>query len=575
MRKMELCPSVFNLYLKQYSISFLLNDIIAGIKIFLMLFPVAFSLAFFCGASPLQGIISCAVAAAIAAIFGGSKYQVSSIALPLCVVTFEIISKYQYKGLLFVAIFASIALILFGLLRMSDVLKHISYAFISAISVYVVLSIIISQTQYLLGINTVNSAQGLLENLGLLKASISKITTTGLMTGLAFLIPLLLIRMFCRGLFAFCIYIVAGSALAYVTDLGLIHKFIDINTIGKEFLSTQTIENIFSIPQGIPSQIFLANTLNYAFAVALVIAAEASFCTNVSGSLTGDRRLQTNMELMSSGLANFASVACGGLLVSPNIPLSIKNISFKSKTVISTITLAGLAFAFIYFNQILLKYIPLYCISSILIVFAISELFNKKISQYFNLRNNDSYIFLFTLIVAIYFGFISAIIVGFILSALFFSKRLINIKDATVHTTKNHDTGAIAFMSNKNGFSTNMAIPDYILNKIEVIQVTNVLFLNIAKVVEESLLAAGKFPSVLIVYFRNVPFLDGEAFASLKQLVKNAAQRECIVMVSGSNGILLDILQQKAESEKEGDVFGYIVPDFKEAIDKTVKRLKV
>ena len=82
-----------------------------------------------------------------------------------------------------------------------------------------------------------------------------------------------------------------------------------------------------------------------------------------------------------------------------------------------------------------------------------------------------------------------------------------------------------------------------------------------------------QFPSVLIIYFNNVPYFDGEAFDSLKDLVKMAKSKKATVMISGTNGMLLDILRQKASTEKYNDAFGYIIPDFKEAIRQTVARL--
>lgn len=178
-----------------------------------------------------------------------------------------------------------------------------------------------------------------------------------------------------------------------------------------------------------------------------------------------------------------------------------------------------------------------------------------------------------TLIIAIYFGFTPATIVGFTLSCIIFANRMVKIKDATVHTTKNHDTGAIEFMTNKNGFANSLNIPENILDKIEVVQITNVLFLNIAKVVEEALLARGRFPSILLIYFNNVPYLDTEAFEILKQVVKNAKEEGAIVMITGTNGRLLDILKEKADSEKNKNVYGYIIPNFEEAIKQVVHRM--
>jgi SulP family sulfate permease len=563
-----------NLYTDRYSFGFFLNDILAGFKIFLLLFPIAFSLAFFCGESPIQGIISCAVAAAVSAVFGGSKYQIACVSLPLCVITFEILAKYQYKGLLFTALFVSAILILFGISRMSSIMKHISYAFLAATSCYVLIAIIFNQLQYILGIDSIQSTQGILENFNLLRDNLKNVKADDMIYCVAFLLPLIILRMFMRGFTPYLIYIILGCLVVYASGLGYIPYSFEIKTIGREFLNGPTIDNIFTISHNLPSNTILSATLNYAFIIAIIIGSEACFCTNISRSITGDKRVQSNMELISSGISNFASVACGGLFVSPDINLSLKHISLKTKTIVSLLILAALSYLFVLFNHELLKYIPLQCISGILLIYAFTEIFSRNFAQYFDYRTNDCYIFFITFIVAVYFGPIPAIIVGFTASNMFFAKRMVRIKDATVHTTKKHDAGPIEFMSNKNGFSTSQQIPADVLKKIEVIQVFNILSLNIAKVIEGALTARGSYPSVLIIYFQNVPFMDHEAFVSLRQIVSRASHRGGIVMVTGTNGMLLNVIQQKAEKDNAGNAFGYVVPDFSEAIRKTIYRLK-
>ena len=573
-RRLGLCPSVLNLYVDRYSFGFLLGDIYAGIKMFCLLFPLAISLAFFCGGGPVQGVISCAIAAGVGAILGGSKYQISSIALPICILTFDILVKYQYKGLFYTALFTSLILILFGFLKISNVLKHISYAFISALIIFVALSIVINQLQHLLDIHTIHSSQGIFENFALLCDNMENVTKPALISATLFLIPIIALKLFYRGFFAFFAYLAVGCIVTWALNTGVIPDLLDVKTVAQEMISTQSaLDTIFTMSSTAPSHTFLSNIVDYAFVIALIIACEACFCTSVSASLSGDNRLQTNVELISNGIANFVSVALGGLFVSPDIDLSVKNIKIKSKTVLPMIIISILCFGTIYFNDIIIKFIPMGCLSSILLIYAISEIMHKRIRQYFNIKSQETHIFWITLLLCVYFGFIPAAIIGFAISCVFFASRMVKIKDANVHTTRNHDTGAIEFISNKQGFSQSMNIPPKILNKIEVIQVTNILFLNIAKIVEEAFAAQGKFPEIVIIYFNNVPYLDNDAFDALKELVKNAKAHKATVMISGTNGILLDIIQQKARSEKFNDAFGYVVPNFKEAIRQTVKRL--
>jgi MFS superfamily sulfate permease-like transporter len=395
-----------------------------------------------------------------------------------------------------------------------------------------------------------------------------------LINGAFFLIPLLLIRWKIRSPFSFFLYLFLGAGVILSQNYGLLPSLEPIKTIGSEFLNAQVIDNITTVSKEIPSQTFLVNILNYAFAMAIVIATEACFCTNVASSITGDRRLQDNAEIISSGVANFMSVACGGLMVSPNTNLTMKNISYRAKTIVGLLAVCFLSFSLVKYAGIIIGYISVHCISSILIVFALSTFISKEPLQYLNYKYYESYIFLATIIAALYFGFIPAVIIGFTTSMIFFSKRMVKIKDATVHSTKNHDTGAIEFMSSKNGFSERGNLPKEVMDRIEVIQINNILFLNITKLVEESLNNRGTFPDVIVLYFRNVPFLDGDAISSLKYIVRKAKNKGCTVIVSGTNGMLLEILRQKEKEENLGHVFGYIVPNFREAIKKVTERMK-
>lgn len=574
MKKLELCPSILNLNVERYSFSFFLNDILSGVKIFLLLFPIAFSLSFFCGASPLHGIVSCAIASFCSVVFGGSRYQISSIAFPLCVVTFEILVKYQYKGLFFTAIFVSIILIFFGILRFSSVLKHLSTSYVSALSVCVAFSVIVNQLQNIFGINTFQSSQSFFENLDTLFENMNMVSLEGSLTALGFIAPLILIRFKIKSYFSFFIYFCLGSLVVIAQKMGFLSFLPPIKTVGSELINAQVFENITTISRSVPSQTFLLNIMNYAFAISVIIAAEACLCTNIAASITGNRKLQANAELISSGVMNFLSVACGGLFVSPDTNLTLKNISYKAKTVLGLVFIGAISFVFLHYAGILINYIPVSCISTILIVFALSIILNKNPLQYLNYKNYESYIFIATMFSMLYFGFVPAVIIGFTTANVFFSKRMIKIKDATVHTTKNHDAGAIDFMLKKNGFTKSPGLPQNIMDRIEVIQISNILFLNVAKVVEESLRARGAFPSVLIIYFKNVPFLDGDAINSLKYIVSKAKDSDCMVIVSGTNGMLLEILKQKAQEENLGQAFGYIVPNFNEAVKKTIERLK-
>lgn len=299
----------------------LLYDISAGTKIYLQLFPIVLALAIFCNGIPVSGLISIFAAMIASAIFGGSKFQISSIAFPLSVLTFEITSKYQYKGLLITAALVCICLFVLGKLRISEILRFTSYAFLSAIITFVSISVLILQLQYLLELSASSLYTSLLGNVSSLFESFKDITPSAIYSALLFLSPLLIMKIIFRGYWPYFMYIVSFMIIYLCADWNLIHLpdfLAQTDRIGKEFFSDTNFENIFYVSLTIPSHIMMENVITSAFAVSLVIASQASFCTNIASSLTGDTRSQTNVELISSGIANLVSVALGGFFVAPD-----------------------------------------------------------------------------------------------------------------------------------------------------------------------------------------------------------------------------------------------------------------
>jgi SulP family sulfate permease len=453
-------------------------------------------------------------------------------------------------------------------------LKHLSGAYIAALTVFVAVFIIIDQFQYITHISTIKSSQSFLKNCEILLENIPRISSANAIIAAAFIVPLLLIKIKFKGYFAFVLYILLGALAVYLNEIGMLpYSFSAIETVGSAFIETQLVDNITTVSSVIPSQTFLVNTLNYAFVVALVLSSETCACTNVTESITGDKNIQASAELASVGFANFFSIVCGGLFISPNIPMTIKNISYKAKTIIGLLIITLMSFYFVKYATIIMNYIPVYCLSAILIEFAVANILNKKPLQYFRLRNYEDCIFIITMTLIVFFGIIPAVIIGFIISMFFFAKRMIKIKDVTVYTAKNHDAIASEFILNKRGFSRSLGVSAKTLNKIEVIQVPNILFLNVAKLVEEGFNTKGSFPKALILYFKNVSFLDNEAISSLKYIVEKVKSQGCIVVISGTNGMLVDILHKKERELNIGQAFGYVVPDLYEAIKKTAEKL--
>lgn len=576
LRNNNLLPSILNVYIERYSFSHFFNDIFAGIKIFILLFPVLISLSIACGESPISGLVSGIVAMVISSVFGGTRYQISSISFPICVLYTEIMIKYQYKGVLITSVLICIILFVFGKLKIGDILRYTASAFLSALYVYTALLIFISQLQYILGINHSSMFNTFFSNLLIIKNCIGNISLANVHYTLSFLGLLIILKFIFKGYIVFFVYLLLCAVIMLCSELNLIPTlgYLDIKTIGIGLFNYLNSNNILLISYTLPSQLVLSNLVIFAFAISLVISSQVSFCTNIGACITFDKKIQTSIELISIGIANVVSVCFGGLFVSPDNELSIQNIQYKSKSVISTLITAFLIFIVWYFKDYIFQHIPIYAISSILIILSISAIRNINLVRYLKTTNNDKYVFWSTLIIALYFGFVPAVFIGFVLSLFMFSHRMVHIKDPSVYSNRNHDKSIQEFISNKYGYLNTQKIPKSVFDEVEFIQIDNVLSLNLLEKIRQTLSACGTFPKFIIIYFQNIPFLDGEAMRMLQEFVRLVKKKQCVVMLCGTNGLLLEILQKKEKESNIRNVFGYIIPNFQDAITKIIKSTK-
>ncbi|MBR1944264.1 MAG: SulP family inorganic anion transporter [Alphaproteobacteria bacterium] len=576
-KRNELFPAFFNVYVERYSFFHLCNDIWAGIKIFALLFPVLISLAILCGESPIVGLISGITSIAISVILSNTRYQISQISFPTCVVVTEIMIKYQYKGVFITALFVCLILYVFGKLNIGEVLKCTASAFLSAIYVYVAISILVSQIQYILGISTPAIFNSTFANIAILCNSIRNITVSNLQYAISFFGLLVLLSLVFKGYISFFIYILLCAITMLCSEFNLLPylEYLNIKTIGIGLFNCLDSNNIFLLSYNIPSQTVLGNLVIFAFAISLVIASQVSFCISIGTSITLDKKLQTNKELILTGISNLVSVSCGGLFISPDTELSIQNIHFKSKSLLSILITGLLLYIILCYKDYIFNYIPTYAISSILIMLSVSVIRNADITQYMVSKNKEKYIFWTTVNIALYFGFVPAVFAGFVLSLFTFSRRIINIKNPSVYTNKDHDSIVREFISNKYGYLNTQKISKEIFEQVEIIQIENILSINLLEMIRKTFISRDTFPKFIILYFQNVPFLDGEAFRLLKKFVSATNKLGSTVILCGTNGLLLELIKKKEKESNVNNIFGYIIPNFSDAVSKILKTTKL
>jgi len=152
-----------------------------------------------------------------------------------------------------------------------------------------------------------------------------------------------------------------------------------------------------------------------AFTIAFLAAVESLLCAVITDRMT-DYKHNPNQELVGQGIANIASSIFGGVSATGALARTVTNIQAGAKTPIAGITHCLLILLFVMFGMNLTTYIPLACLSGILMVVAWNMSEAKNFMALFKDSKIDYAIMLITFFTTIFIGVSESISIGLILS---------------------------------------------------------------------------------------------------------------------------------------------------------------
>ena len=103
-----------------YSTEKFKKDLLSGIIVGVIAIPLGMAFAIASGVKPEYGIYTTIIAGILAAIFGGSSFQISGPTGAFIPLLFGIVATYGYDGLLVAGFMAGIMLILMGIFKLMN-----------------------------------------------------------------------------------------------------------------------------------------------------------------------------------------------------------------------------------------------------------------------------------------------------------------------------------------------------------------------------------------------------------------------------------------------------------------------
>lgn len=496
---------------KGYNTQYFRRDAVAGLTLAIISIPLGMAFAIASGVSPAQGLYTAVVAGFFIALLGGCRYQIGGPTGAFVVIIFNTLQQYGYAGLTMTMLIAGIVMIAADYLRLGTYIKYIPYPVVVGFTSGIAVLLFSTQVKDMLGLDIASvPAEFLpkwrvyLENLG--KFSWTAVFITVLSFGIIFYIK------FRRPKLPAFLLGVVGSTL--IVALFSLH----IDTIGSKFGG---IPHFIPLPKIPEFDIDLAlKVMPSALAIAFLASIESLLSATVVDAMSGDNT-NANAELIGEGIANLASACFMGIPATGAIARSATNVKAKAYSPVSGIMQSVFILLFMLLLSPAAQYIPLACLSSVLIIIAYNMFNFPKFWHLLQGPRGDRITLIVTFILTVMVDLNTAISVGFIMSSVIFMHRMSREIEVA------NDESVLEYVSRGQDISDT-------LNEKGVIslRLSGPLFFGGASQVSMFFRQMHDVPKVLIFRMGSVPVVDASGANILVEFIRKLKQYDTKIIFS-------------------------------------------
>src|SRR5690554_4807252 len=301
-------------------------------------------------------------------------------------------------------------------------------------------------------------------------------------------------------------------AIALTAIIAAILK-LPISTIGTEFGG---IPSILPAPRLPPVSLEkVIAVLPAALSFSLLGAIESLLSAVVADGMTG-RRHRSNCELVAQGVANIGAALFGGFCVTGTIARTATNVRAGSNGPISGMLHAVFLLLFMLIAAPLAAYIPLAALAAVLLVVSWNMIEKSAISILMRSGSGEAAVLAVTFVLTVFKGLTEAILVGVLMGALLFIRRMskmLEVESDTPFVSADRPDADITTPTDS-APSTDPAIVIY--------RITGVLFFGAAASIDSILDRIQDKHRALIIDFSAVPLLDATSANIIGGLAEKA-----------------------------------------------------
>lgn len=517
--------------MKGYTKDQLLKDIVAGIIVAVIAFPLSVALAIASGMSPETGLYSAIVGGFFVSLLGGSKVNIGGATAATVMTVFTIIEQFGIAGLAIASIMAGIILIIMGLLKFGQLLKYIPKTITLGFTAAIAMGIFSGQLKGFFGLDMGGIPVKVVDKFEAYFSVMDTIHMPTLIIGLLAIAILVIIPKITNKIPNSLAAILITTPIVMITNMDVATIKSVYGNIPSNFPKFQVPEISFELIKAlIPSAVTLA----------LLIAIVSLLACVVTDGLMGEKH-NSNQELIAQGVANIFCGFFGAVPVAGAVARASNSVKNGGRTPIAGIVHSIIVTLILLLLMPLAGFIPIPTLSAILIMVA----YNMSNLHEFGYMakhapRSDFIVLMVTFLSGVFGDLLLSVEVGVVLSALLLMRKMSHTSSVVQLTHDWEEEIQSEPLKLK-------SIPKHTL----VFEIEGHMFF--ATVDEFMNISATPFTKVVVLSMRNVPSIDITALHSLNELLKRCKKKSITLLFSGVRPLPYEVMQKSGFVEKVGE----------------------
>lgn len=506
----------------KYSLSSFKGDFLGGITAGVIGLPLCLAFGAASGLGPIAGLYGGITLGILAAVFGGTPTQISAPTGPMTVLSTLIISHEIYifgslekalGAILLTFILAGVFQIILGVLRLGKYINYLPYPVISGFMSGIGVIVIAMQFQHLFG-SSVKSPT-VIDCFMNLPMYVSQMNWQALLIGVITLATVFLTPKVTKHVPAPLVGLAVG------TGLSILFKF-DIKTIGEipTALPTLHLDTIFGIDKTRITHIILP-------AISLgALGMIDTLLTSVIADKVTKTKHESNRELIGQGIGNIGAAIIGGIPGAGTTTVTLANIKTGASTRLSGVFQGLFILMILMFGAKYAANIPYAVLAGLLVSIGFNIMDYSVFRELKIIPQSDKLIIFIVLILTIVWDLLYATGIGFMLSSIFFMKKMADTIDRDSKESKidNISSKLLSFFDDADKFRKDVYIKT----------LRGPIFFGFANRLEDDI---KKIPNIrcLIMDFKDVPYMDQTGLYSVRDAIidlKNSGISVCLTQLN-------------------------------------------